>query len=745
MAFFDRGYALVVSIANYRNLPRLPQSVSNDAHDLCATLTDPAYGGYRPEQVRRLADDEATGAGIRASLGWLAGQTDRYDTVLIYFSGHGGRLESGPQAGEYFLPVETEPADLAQTAIDGAELAGLLSYIKAVRLVVVFDCCRGSEDNRRRLQEAIPGFKPGLAESYYGRLAVTQGRVVLAASRSDEMAWDMPETRNSLFMHCLLQGLQGQVRTHEDGLIRIFDLFKFTAQEVTGRQPRQQPQMAAKVDTNFPVALYRGGARFIDPDRPHPSLHLSFPPQASAVLTMMFPENRRLIVERELAGDARGGQLFLIRPIQQSGGQEPMAVVKLAAAPLIEQEWRAYRRYFYPHLPGSAAVTRLVLVPGSGWGGLRYHLGQGEKPAVETYLNYCQRASLDDVISTMQDRLLKILGRLVQPSRTVFSFSLQYSYDEILPVNLLVKPGPAPAGAARHIVRPTRLPGQPLQRGDYVRLQGFTVTGQDRLRQTVVLNGQPPSFAVALEVAEPATAYHIHQVIDEIEGMVIDTRHERLQTELQAALGPGIDLTAPGIPGPGGAALPNPLAGLAALLQERPAVKVGCIHGDMAMDKILIDPGSRDISLIDFAAVREDHVLHDFLCLETDVVTGIIPDILAASRTEVWSVCDFLRQVHQSVANNAPPAAEQLVLPALEKPLRMLMAIRQAARPYLLAADNWGEYYQGLLFYLLGACGAQNQREPGVAPTPLARQVAFWAAATVRVLLIESEVSPSSK
>lgn len=153
------------------------------------------------------------------------------------------------------------------------------------------------------------------------------------------------------------------------------------------------------------------------------------------------------------------------------------------------------------------------------------------------------------------------------------------------------------------------------------------------------------------------------------------------------------------------------------------------------MDKILIDPGSRDISLIDFAATREDHVLHDFLCLETDVVTGIIPEILAADRAEAWLVCSFLRQLHHSLAINVPPAAGQLALPALEKPLLMLMAIRQAARPYLLAADNWGEYYQGLLFYLLGACGAQSRREPGAAPTSLARQVAFWAAATVRSLL----------
>jgi hypothetical protein len=58
----------------------------------------------------------------------------------------------------------------------------------------------------------------------------------------------------------LLGGLHGGVAS-DDGLVRIFDLFEYLQPRVTKAHPRQHPIFKAELEENFPVALYRGGAR----------------------------------------------------------------------------------------------------------------------------------------------------------------------------------------------------------------------------------------------------------------------------------------------------------------------------------------------------------------------------------------------------------------------------------------------------------------------------------------------------
>ena len=64
--------------------------------------------------------------------------------------------------------------------------------------------------------------------------------------------------------------------------------------------------------------------------------------------------------------------------------------------------------------------------------------------------------------------------------------------------------------------------------------------------------------------------------------------------------------------------------------------------------------------------------------------------------------------------------------------------LRQAARDGLYDPDAFGEYYQGLTLYLLGALKFKNLDD-----RPGAKQIAFWSAATLRHLL--QATSPCAK
>ena len=266
MPMMHNAHALVVGIANYEAVNRLPASVLNDAQDIARLLCDPSICGYPPENVRLLLDASATRQAILAALNELARRCDAEATVLIYFSGHGGRVESGAQIGEYLLPVDTSyasVAQLAQTAIAGAAFAAAVKALPAQRVVVILDCCHASGIGLLK-STGQPDFKQGLPESYFDALKQGRGRVILASSRSTEASYVMPAARNSLFTQHLLAGMQGGIAS-DDGMIRIFDLFEYIQPRVTGDQPHQHPIFKAEVEENFAVALYQGGAKGVTP------------------------------------------------------------------------------------------------------------------------------------------------------------------------------------------------------------------------------------------------------------------------------------------------------------------------------------------------------------------------------------------------------------------------------------------------------------------------------------------------
>jgi hypothetical protein len=261
----DNAHALVIGIANYRHVNRLPPTVLQDAQDVHDLLVDPQHCGYPPGNVQLLIDDAATQAAIRRALVGLASRCDLDSTVFCYVSSHGGRIESGPCAGEYLLPVDTvytSAESVAQTAISGTEFTEALRAIPARKVVVVFDCCHAGGIGQPK-DAAVPEIK-ALPESYYDALKAGRGRAILASSRSSEYSWVLPGAPNSLFTHHLLAGLRGGIAS-DYGLVRIFDLFEYLQPRVTGDQPNQHPIFKAELEENLPVALYLGGQQGVVP------------------------------------------------------------------------------------------------------------------------------------------------------------------------------------------------------------------------------------------------------------------------------------------------------------------------------------------------------------------------------------------------------------------------------------------------------------------------------------------------
>jgi hypothetical protein len=238
-------YAIMIGIAAYRHLRSLSKTTT-DAHDLHDLL---AQSGYHPANLALLLDGQATKAAISDKLDWLARRAEPDDTVVIFFSGHGAQLVGGFWPGEYLCPVEAALDKVKDTFISDEEFTTALQAIHAGRLVVFLDACHAGGIGEPK--DPTMQVKAGLSEATYAHF-LAQGRVIIASCKPDEVSYELPEMRNSLFTHYLLDGLRGGAAC-PDGTVWIMNLFSYVYKQVSQHNLQHPFQKSATED--FIIAM----------------------------------------------------------------------------------------------------------------------------------------------------------------------------------------------------------------------------------------------------------------------------------------------------------------------------------------------------------------------------------------------------------------------------------------------------------------------------------------------------------
>jgi hypothetical protein len=333
----SNAYALVIGIANYKNVNELPSSILQDAKDIRKILIDPFCCGYSSGNVQLLLDSQATKTAICQELTYLAERTDADSTVLLYVSGHGGRIESGRFAGQYLLPVDVQrqPDEmLATSAISDREFTAALKSLPARKVVVIFDCCHAGGIGEPK-DPTAQVFKAGFSEEYYDALKQGRGRAILASSRSDEYSWVKHGAKYSVFTQHLLAGLSGGIAS-DDGLIHIFELFEYIQPKVTSEQPNQHPIFKAELEENFPVALYLGGHKSViprDEDGFRYDAYISYvdkDPDTTWVWQSLVPRLEQAGLRIAVSGDVEEPGVYRVVGIERGIRQSKRTIVVLS-------------------------------------------------------------------------------------------------------------------------------------------------------------------------------------------------------------------------------------------------------------------------------------------------------------------------------------------------------------------------------------------------------------------------------
>lgn len=258
-------FALLVAPVNYDHLRPLPNS-HNDIQGLADVLVDPNSCGYHPQHVLKVIDSQASTVDhLKHGFRMLAGLTNEVSTVLIYFAGHGIRVEADGDQQVYLCARDTVP-DNVDSALSGEDLSQLLADIPARKMVMVLDACHSAGAAQIRGIDSVGAFRAGLSTRYLEKLKEGSGRAIIASSTEDQPSHEHPDHNHGLFTWHFLEGLQGKaaLRPGEE-FVRVLDLFHYVNIEVRAQEPEQQPVLhVANMNDNFPIAVVHSSPKMSD-------------------------------------------------------------------------------------------------------------------------------------------------------------------------------------------------------------------------------------------------------------------------------------------------------------------------------------------------------------------------------------------------------------------------------------------------------------------------------------------------
>jgi uncharacterized caspase-like protein len=228
-AEYGRFYALVIGNQDYLRLPDL-QSPHNDASRI-AELLESKYGFI----VETLLD--ANYIQIRQAINDLNNVLTEEDNLLIFYAGHGTRVQTGNVEKGYWLPVNADAAPNNTFWVENEFITSHLQLLNAKRILVVADSCYAGLLSDAREFRAFGGEIPTYNEAQF-RFKLQRKSRLLISSGGDEPVLDNAGQGNSVFAKAFLDVLESNTKilAGPELFIRVRDLVRVGARAVDFEQ-----------------------------------------------------------------------------------------------------------------------------------------------------------------------------------------------------------------------------------------------------------------------------------------------------------------------------------------------------------------------------------------------------------------------------------------------------------------------------------------------------------------------------
>jgi hypothetical protein len=195
---FGKYYALVIANQDYDKIEKLDTPV-NDINVVADLLTN-RYG-FNVKKVIN-ANDVA----VMEAINNISEQLTEDDNLLIYYAGHGARLQSGAMESGYWLPTNAEASPRDTYWVPNEFVTRHLSRFKARRVLVVADSCYSG------LLSSAPGIlmmgENGKYNKDYIKYKASKRSRLLLTSGGDQPILDGVGGSNSVFTNAFVDVLR---------------------------------------------------------------------------------------------------------------------------------------------------------------------------------------------------------------------------------------------------------------------------------------------------------------------------------------------------------------------------------------------------------------------------------------------------------------------------------------------------------------------------------------------------------
>ena len=183
---------------------------------------------------------EPTLSEIRSAMGtFLAREAGKDDMVCIYFAGHGSpEIDPTGKADDklekFIVPYDAKKDDLFGYGLSMDTIREILDErIKSKRAVFFIDSCYSGEAGGRTFSRPdVAARNITISEKFLEQLS-GEGRIIITASKPDELSLETDELRHGIFTYYLAEGLRGKADLNKDGVVTVDELYSYVYEKVT--------------------------------------------------------------------------------------------------------------------------------------------------------------------------------------------------------------------------------------------------------------------------------------------------------------------------------------------------------------------------------------------------------------------------------------------------------------------------------------------------------------------------------